>query len=156
VDLVKKSVSFEVALKPGHLKANHAWRHTSKGGRLVVHKRPEYRAAQAQVRRAARAAAAGWQLEGPLHVHVTTFADRVHRQGAAEGLAFIDVDACVKGILDAVEHAGIIETDAQVSLLTACKAHDKESPGIAVHIAEIDEVDAAALSQLLNKVTGGE
>lgn len=154
--MVKKSVSFEVALKPGHLKANHAWRHTSKGGRLVIHKRPEYRAAQAQVRRAARAAAEGWQLEGPLHVHVTTFADRVHRQGAAEGLAFIDCDACVKGILDAVEHAGVIETDAQVSLLTACKAFDKDSPGIAVHIAEIDEADAAALSQLLNRVTGGE
>ena len=102
------------------------------------------------MRRAARKAAAGWQLEGPL-LYVTTFADRLHRRGAAEGLAFIDVDACVKGILDAVEHAGIIETDAQVSLLTACKAYDKESPGIAVHIAEIDEVDAAVLSQLLNK-----
>ncbi len=153
---MKKSVSFEVALKPGHLKANHAWRHASTNGRPVVYKRGEYVAAQAEVMRAAKTAAEGWQLEGAIHVHVTTYAERLHRQGAAEGLAFIDCDACIKGVLDAIEHAGIIESDAQVTLLTACKAHDKANPGIAVHLAEIDETDAADLSRILKKVTGGE
>jgi Holliday junction resolvase RusA-like endonuclease len=156
MDLVKKSIAFETPVKPGDLKTNHAWRHTTRGGKIVVHKRSEYRSAQAAVRRAARKAADGWQLEGSLHVHITTFAERVHRKGAAAGLAYIDVDACVKGLLDALEHSKVIEDDAQVTLLTACKAYDPKSPGIAVHIAEIDEEDAATLARMLNRVTGGE
>jgi Holliday junction resolvase RusA-like endonuclease len=155
MDMVKRCISFEVDLEPGHLRTNAARRATRAGGRIVVHKTPEYREAQRRVRVAARRAADGWQLEGPVHVHITTTVRRLHRQGPANGLPFIDVDAVVKGVLDALEHAEIFANDAQVSLLTANKQHDADNPGLLVFASEIGPDESDALTRALMEATRG-
>ena len=154
---IPKSISFDVEMSPGDLRVNNAWRATNHRDSSGMHmyKTPEYRRAQAKVRAAASAAADGWQLEGAVHVHITVFCPRLHRKGAAEGLPMLDVDACVKGTLDALEDAGALGNDAQVMLLSSSKVYQPAAPGIFVHMSELDATSGAELTQRLLAATQG-
>lgn len=58
--------------------------------------------------------------EGVVHVEIQTKAPRTHRKGVAVGLAFIDVDAPIKCVLDAI--SGVAYTDdSQVQRVVATK-----------------------------------
>ncbi len=155
---IQKSVSFDVSLSPGDLRVNNAWRATGDrhGRKMRMYKTAEYRQAQAKVCDAARKAADGWTLEGPIHVHLTVFCPRLHRTGAPEGLPMLDVDACTKGVLDALETARVLEDDAQVMLLTSSKVYQPAAPGIYVYASELDETSGAELTQRLLAATQGK
>ena len=154
---IPKSISFDVEMSPGDLRVNNAWRAVNDRDSSGMHmyKTPQYRQAQAKVRDAASAAADGWQLEGPVHVHITVLCPRMHRTGPAEGLPLLDVDACIKGTLDALEDSGALGNDAQVMLLSSSKVYQPAAPGIFVYMSEVDSSDGAVLTQRLLQVAQG-
>lgn len=51
---------------------------------------------------------------GPVKVTITFVTKRTHRQGPAKGMAFLDSDAPVKAIFDALEKGGLLGDDAQI------------------------------------------
>lgn len=58
---------------------------------------------------------------GPVMVSMQVWVKRQHRSGPAEGLAFLDVDACCKAVLDALTGARIYEDDSQVKRMQVVK-----------------------------------
>jgi Holliday junction resolvase RusA-like endonuclease len=131
------SLDFFFDVKPHHATINKARQCRCvkpKPGRLrwsaQQYSREEYKAAQVQIREQAdrqlerrRFDDLPCYVDGPVHVVVTTHAERVHRSGAAAGLAFIDADATTKCVLDAL--TGVAYTDdAQVQSVTATKTTD--------------------------------
>lgn len=80
---------------------------------------------------------------GPVVVSIAAYWDRKHDNGAAEGLAFADVDAVVKACLDALgmpklkpkkPGAGIITDDGQVVSALLSKHYDKRNPRIEIEV----------------------
>jgi len=149
-------IEFAFDVKPHHTTINKARQCRCvkpKPGRLrwaaQQYSREEYKAAKRQMREQA-----DLQLEsshrrfdddpcyadGPVHVVITTHAERVHRQGPANGLAFIDADATTKCVLDAL--SGVAYTDdAQVQRVTAEKTTDGPV-GIRVRVYRPEETES--------------
>jgi crossover junction endodeoxyribonuclease RusA len=102
---------------------NTYWRRV--GNRTLLSKRArEYRAAAQEailVQTTARQRKA-WPERGPIEAYLRLY---------PRTLAGFDVDNYAKGILDAMEHAGVIENDTQVQRLTIEK-FPKAPPGMAV------------------------
>lgn len=120
---------------PGEARINRWTRsvRTATGVRVV--KREEYRRWSARASMIARVAASGLDLgDGPLHAEIVAYWPRVTRSGAAAGLAFGDVDATAKAVLDALEDAGVIRDDGQIETLTLRKAHSPKAPRIDVEV----------------------
>ena len=101
----------------------------------------EYRAAKEDVRVQALQELAGRRMplfpEGPVEVKVVTYYDRRVRQAHGAGLAFIDVDATAKCVLDGLGRV-VYADDSQVSRLVAEKQYDKKT-GIRVTVTPISE-----------------
>jgi len=108
--------SFEIMfeINPGDLAVNAAWEPARFGERAGIRKTKRHKDARAKLAEAAHLQNPGVQLEGPLAVVIVSYWARQHRQGPAIGLPLGDVDAPVKGILDALGEAGLFGDDAQV------------------------------------------
>lgn len=113
---------------PGTVKING--RLIPSRGRLV--KSDTYAKGQASMVRAFAEQWSGPPLDGPVRIRATSYWPRVHRSGAAKGLAFGDFDAPLKALADALEAAGVLASDAQVTGGDVSKAHDKHNPRIEV------------------------
>jgi Holliday junction resolvase RusA-like endonuclease len=116
----------EVDLAPGDLRINAKAqiRKTARGYRIGNSRL--YRSAKAYAAQCLRVQWAGREpLQGPLSVLIVEEWPRLHRQGPAYGLPLGDLDAPLKGILDALEAAGVVGDDAQVVELRVSKRHSK-------------------------------
>lgn len=149
------SLDFFFNVKPHHATINKARQCRCvkpPGGRIrwsaQQYSREEYKVVQRQIREQA-----DLQLEsshrrfdddpcyadGPVHVVITTHAERVHRTGPASSLAFIDADATTKCVLDALN--GVAYTDdSQVQRVTATKTTDGPV-GIRVRVYRPEEAE---------------
>lgn len=82
----------------------------------------------------------GWSprapLAGPVRVHLMSFWPRMKRKGPDAGLAYGDVDATIKAVLDALKKAAVVEDDGQVVECVLRKQHGK--PGLVVTIECVD------------------
>ena len=125
--------------KPGDAKVNHRFIPAVRGKQAVLVKSKKYRDAvrSMQTEFLAQATRKGAWCPGPLRVTVCVRVHRKHRAGPAEGLAYIDVDACCKAVLDALQHGDVIADEAQVRELRICKevAPTKDVEGIWVEVA---------------------
>lgn len=106
--------------RPGDAKVNHRFRPTLRGGRAVLVKSKIYRDAVGSMARAFEETRTPMQT-GPVMVSIQVWVKRQHRQGPAEGLAFLDVDACCKAVLDALTEAQVYEDDSQVKGMQVVK-----------------------------------
>jgi Holliday junction resolvase RusA-like endonuclease len=75
-------------------------------------------------------------LDGPVRVEVLTRWPRLRRSGPDAGLAFGDVDATSKAVLDAIAKAGVVEDDGQVVECVLRKTHGE--PGIVIAVEPVD------------------
>lgn len=127
-------LSLFVGMDPGKLAVNRAWRaYRRRDGSLGVRKSQAYKGARAKLAEAVhlRMMRQGMEpLEGPLVLDVKVHWKREHQEGPAQGLPMGDVDAPLKGILDALEDAGAYAEDAQVVSVCVSKAHSKSRPGV--------------------------
>lgn len=124
-------IEFTVSCNPSDLGFNGAVRHArTADGQPITYLSKEYRDARDKVTLEVRMTKA--VFTGPVMVDLVTYYDRLHREGPAEGLPFGDVDATVKGVLDALEKAGTIQDDAQVMAATLLKSYDKNNPRVEV------------------------
>lgn len=120
---------------PGLLRNNRRICARAVGRRAQFYAAREYKAARAALEEELRQARGGEPpVEGPVEVQVATYWPRRHRQGPANGLALGDVDASLKGILDALEGADVLGDDAQVVRLLAAKELASGLPGILVRV----------------------
>jgi Holliday junction resolvase RusA-like endonuclease len=90
----------------------------------------------------AKAAQGGEALELPvpwkrIQVQIVCYWPTCYRKGPRAGIPRGDVDAPVKGILDALEHAGVYTDDAHVCGLLVVKLHDPVQPRVEVTLAEL-------------------
>jgi Holliday junction resolvase RusA-like endonuclease len=120
---------------PGDAKVN-GWKTPIKVGkttRMIEGKR--YRVWKDRASLAFRARAQGRKFDrGPLRASVIAYWPRMTKQGAASGLAFGDVDAVAKAVLDALEAAGVVETDAQIVDVYLSKSYSADEPRIEVEV----------------------
>jgi len=134
--------TFDLDVNPGDLAINrkHGVRAFMAGGkpRGQIYTAAKYSKAQAD---AAEQMQFQWSprgpLSGPLYVEIHTWWPRQHRQGAARGMAMGDVDACGKGLLDALAMGGVIADDAQVERLTQVK--DRGQPRAVISVRRADD-----------------
>lgn len=78
--------------------------------------------------------------DGPVEAWICIHWGRRHRDGCARGLAFLDVDAVAKCVLDAVVKARWIEDDSQVSKLTISKHYNRRT-GLEIAIRPTHETN---------------
>ena len=130
--------AIEVQMDPGRLAVNQSLEAvTGRGGRVMVRKTGRYRTARAVFGEAVmlQMAAEGLApLVGPLSVTVRAFWPRTHREGPASGLALGDVEAPLKGVLDALEEGGLFADDAQVLEAKVSKRIDAKNPRLLVWV----------------------
>lgn len=98
--------------------------------------------AYAVTRAEAAAKAAGTPLTLPLPWHrisiqLMCYWPTVYRTGERAGIPRGDIDAPVKGTLDALEKAGVFLDDAQVSGLMVLKFHDPVQPRVLAILEEL-------------------
>jgi len=96
--------------------------------------------AVSQIRIQAQAAAKPLALPVPWHrvsVQLLCYWPTVHRKGPLAGLPRGDIDAPVKGTLDALEHAGVYDDDGRVCGLMVLKFHDPVRPRVQVVLEEL-------------------
>lgn len=124
----RKKLDLVIEMNPADLAVNAAFRSgKDRRGRTNVRKSDRYADARARVGEAAMLRALELGLEpfsGPVSVTLRTF------WGARE----VDVDAPIKGALDALQDAGIYADDAQVITVLAVKARDPERPRIELEV----------------------
>lgn len=75
-------------------------------------------------------------MSGPVRVELLTRWPQMHRKGPSAGLAYGDVDATTKAVLDALAKAGVLEDDGQVVECVLRKQHGK--PGLVVDVEPVN------------------
>lgn len=118
----------EILLSPGDLAVNRAWR-TRKNGGMV--KSALYRVSRKLA--AAELRAAAEDHEWPVHHFAGEVSVRITAYWPGQRG---DVDAPVKGILDALQHAGVVMDDRQVCSVSCTRYCDLKNPRMIVHVAE--------------------
>ncbi len=104
---------------------NHSWRPNGKGGKLLTEKHKQFRAVVGEL---VRAAGNGQPLRGRLKVLIrATPPDKRAR----------DLDNLLKGLLDALQHAGMYADDAAIDDLHIYRAAGSQ-PGCAVFVEVIE------------------
>lgn len=117
-------ISVWVEVPPGFLAVNRAYTRTRTG----VRKSTRYAVGRARVAEALVLAADGETWTGPVSVRIRA----VWAPGGPVG----DVDAPIKGVLDAIEDSGLITNDRDVMEVAATK-ETGETAGIWVSIEKI-------------------
>ena len=128
-------MKFTTEIDPAHLRINAAWRRgKTRDGKPITYLAPRYAKARAVVATSAADASDGWQFVGPVSVTIAIYFRKLTRTGPADGLPWGDVDGPIKGILDALQHSGVLADDAQVLEVYAIKFRDKDRPRIEIEI----------------------
>ena len=128
-------MKFTTEIDPAHLRINAAWRRgKTRDGKPITYLSAKYSHARAVVATAAADASNGWRFVGPVSVTIAIYFRKLTRTGPADGLPWGDVDAPIKGILDALQHSGVLADDGQVIEVYAIKRRDKERPRVEVEI----------------------
>lgn len=148
---------------PGDLAINRKAAMRGRGSRKWIGKSQGYTAAQNDARMftLAEVGKRRWRktTSGPIWVVVHTVWPRRHRTDGLDGYPLGDVDATVKGVLDALKHAGVYDDDARVlgSFLTKSGVGDiLHEPGIVVSaggLAEALEANKKVADTLANIYT---
>lgn len=125
------SITFVVPGNPGDGRIN-GWKVPIARGRSILS--APYRRWRARAVVAILATPGRPELDEPVRVRVDTYWPRLHRSGPAAGLPLGDADACIKASLDAIEHAGVIATDALVESVEAWRHHDKGEPRVEITV----------------------
>lgn len=130
----------EIDVPPGRFRVNKAWRAGKNwGGKPQVHLGDTYSTAKARLGEKAHLTLLrdfeGKPFGGPLCVSVFLYMPKKHQKGPAKRLGLGDIDGPLKGILDALESAGIFKNDAQVAHLEVMKFLDPESPRVVVEVS---------------------
>lgn len=112
--------------------------HTLSDQYIAFREATAYAVLQAQ----AKAEAAGEPFDLPLPWHrisvqLLCYWPTVYRTGKRAGIPRGDIDAPVKGTLDALEKAGVFPDDAQVSGLMVLKFHDPVQPRVLAILEEL-------------------
>lgn len=75
-----------------------------------------------------------------LGVAVRSYWPRKHdKDPTLRGLALGDVDSPLKGVLDALQHAGVYDDDTRIVELVALKSYDPDCPRVEVELWEVVE-----------------
>jgi Holliday junction resolvase RusA-like endonuclease len=130
------SITFVVPGNPGDAAIN-GWKTPivrGKSRRATMVLSAAYRGWRARAVEAILATPDRPELDEPVHVRVDAYWPRLHRSGQAAGLPLGDVDAVIKASLDALEHAGVIATDALVESVEAWRHHDKGAPRVEITV----------------------
>jgi len=91
-----------------------------------------------------RAAARGASIKlGPVSVTVSCYWPAQHRKAPSTGLAFGDVDACLKAVLDVLTKARVIGDDSQVVELVARKGVDRHRPRIEIEVRSVEQITSS-------------
>jgi Holliday junction resolvase RusA-like endonuclease len=120
-------IDVTLRIAPGELAVNRAWRKTDQGMRRSDRYKDAVKAVSADLRDVA--AAERWRYRGfPVGVEIEAhWPDHVG-----------DVDAPIKGILDAIQKAGIVQDDAQVVRIAVAKFMNSDDPRICIKVAHVD------------------
>lgn len=128
-----RDVRLVVPIAPGEGAINRRFVSVARG-RMVTAKR--YRSFTAAVAEQAQAAAAvhGRFEQGEVAVAIVEYWPRLHRTHGNAGIAFGDVDAPVKAVLDGLKAGGLLDDDARVVEVHAKKRVDAACPRVLVAV----------------------
>lgn len=118
--------SVSVPISPGDVAVNRAWRYAGKRVVKSALYRQGRRLLSAELRDAAEAA--GWPRVFLGEVRVRIAAYWPGERG--------DADAPIKGVLDALEQAGVVEDDRQVCAVSCERRRDAENPRLEIEVSE--------------------
>jgi len=121
-------LTFVLPIAPGELAVNRAWRKTTHGMRRSQRYTEAIRAVSGDI----RGALGDWPYRDfPVEVRIDAF------WPSPKG----DIDAPIKGILDALEKSGVIRNDDQVTRLYVSKAVDEENPRLELQIIPFSVIE---------------
>jgi len=142
---------FVLDVSPGSLAINRAYRAHKAGRRIYVKKSDEYKHTVLAVANYLRGE---WgdspQLKGSVSVTLVSNWTRQNQKGHLKDIPWGDIDAFIKGVLDALEQSGIVENDTQCTHLEVFK-NVADSPSIELFIEKRENFysdNDTALTQL--------
>lgn len=112
--------------------------HKLSDGYLAFREATAYAVSQLRIK--AQAAGKPLGLPVPWHrvsVQLLCYWPTVHRKGPLAGLPRGDIDAPVKGTLDALQLAGLVDDDGRVCGLMVLKFHDPARPRVHATLEEL-------------------
>lgn len=86
--------------------------------------------------------AASWEATGKpppvflcaVELHLVQYAEALRRTGPAAGLPYLDADACLEPVRDALQEAGVVPDDALIVRNVCESRYRKGEPGLEIEI----------------------